>query len=398
MKISTSLMPEFTVTKLIRMVDVIDFAPAYQREGDVWRVETRQRLIDSIINGLDVPKLYFEREMARRTSPSGLTYRYAVLDGKQRLQAITEFMRGELSLPSDFWFFEDRDIKVQGWTLEQLRAHHPSLARRFTDFELPVVVVTSDSGDLVEEMFQRLNASSALNAAERRNAISGPTRNAANELAAHPLLVECSPIKSARYKYRELAAKFLAIEDQLTTRSRVLGTKATTLLKLFRDAQGERPRIKPEEMHTYAATAETVLDRMRDVFEPNDWLLASIGTVVVYYIVFRSDSGAAAAGRAQLSHFEELRRQAARMAEDEPDYALPANARLREYNVLVQSTNDGAALERRAAILSAFLLGYAAASPLAGLAGLGADVATEAASNLDPADEGDDDGDGTNEG
>lgn len=388
MKISTELLTEFTVTRLTQMVEVIDFDPPYQREGDVWRVETRQRLIDSILNGLDLPKLYFEREMARRTSPAGLTYRYAVLDGKQRMQAIIEFMRGQLSLSDDFWFFEDRDVQVKGWTFQMLEAQYPWLARRFTDFELPVVVVTSDSGDLVEEMFQRLNASSALNAAERRNAISGSTRTAANELASHPLLVECSPIKSARYKYRELAAKFLAIEEQLATHQRVLGTKAPTLLKLFRDGQGSAPRIRSEDMEGYARTATSVLDRMNNVFERDDWLLASIGTVVVYYIVFRDQAGAEAADRTKLATFEDLRRQAAAMSEDEAEYAVPANARLREYNGLVQSTNDGAALARRAAILSAFLRGYVPESPLGGLTGLGVEVIAKLDADQDLPDEG----------
>jgi hypothetical protein len=120
-------------------------------------------------------------------------------------------------------------------------------------------------------------------------------------------------------------------------------------------------------MSEYRELAEQTLDRMLAVFEPDDPLLASIGTVVVYYIAFRDESLAVSIDREKLVQFENLRREASRMGEDAPDYSRPANARLREYNVFVQSTNDGRALARRAQILAAYLIGYAPEDPLRGL-------------------------------
>ena len=80
---------------------------------------------------------------------------------------------------------------------------------------------------------------------------------------------------------------------------------------------------------------------------------------------------ATAADRAKLQEFEDLRREASRLAEDTPAYARAANVRLREYNVFVQSTNDGKALERRAQILGAFLTARTDQDPLVGLDILG---------------------------
>ncbi|MFC8501263.1 DUF262 domain-containing protein [Pedococcus sp. NPDC057267] len=367
MKIRTEPLRELSVTRFTRLRSVIDMNPAYQREGGVWKEETRSRLIDSILNGLDVPKLYFEVPTTKHRNDQGLTVQYAVIDGKQRLEAITAFLDGELGLADDFWFFEDEDVRAGGMTLQDLRASYPNLAQRFLDYELPVVRVNTDSVDLIEEMFQRLNASSALNAAERRNAVSGATRDAANELAEHELLVRRSPIRSARYKYRELGAKFLAIEHQTATRNRIVDTKAATLYDLFVATHGANPSLSPSTMKQYRDQATATLDRMSSVFETDDPLLASIGTVVVYYIVFRETTAMASATRAKLLQFEELRREASRMPEDDSGYSRPANGRLREYNVFVQSTNDGRALERRAEILSAFVTGHAQSDPLAGL-------------------------------
>lgn len=370
MKIRTEPLPEITVARFQRMKDVVDLDPPYQREGDVWKPGARSVLIDSIINGLDVPKLYFESETARRVGPEGLAYQYAVIDGKQRLGAILAFLAGELRLAEDFLYFEDEAVNAAGMALPDLMDNYPLLARRFLDYELPIVKVTSDSGDLIEEMFQRLNASTALNAAERRNALTGPTRDAANGLAGHQLLVSCSPIRSARYKYRELGAKFLAIEHQLATREKISDTKADTLYDLFVATRGDTPRITAAEMGAYRDRAGATLDRMLAIFDKDDRLLASIGTVVVYYIAFRDSTFAAAVDRAKLAGFEKLRRVASEMAEDDPEYGRAANARLREYNVFVQSTNDGRALFRRAEILTKYVLGLSQGDPLAGLDGI----------------------------
>lgn len=369
MKIRTDPLPELPISRFRRMREVVDLDPPYQREGNVWKTETRAALIDSIINGLDIPKLYFERDTRKRLSKTGHVYEYSAIDGKQRLEAILAFIDGELKLPEDFWFFEDESVKAAGLTLAQLEESHSELASRFWDFELPIVVVTTDSGDLIEEMFQRLNASTSLNAAERRNSIQGPTRDAANALAEHPLLVEKSPIRSARYKYRELGAKFLAIENQISsTRKKIADTKAATLYDLFMATRGQTPSISPAKMEEYRESASDTLDRMYAIFEENDPLLRSIGTVVVYYIALREADTSKLATREALTAFESARRQAAAMPENSADYASAANARLREYNVWVQSTNDGTALTRRAEILTQWIIGSSNADPWGALA------------------------------
>lgn len=367
MKIETELMTEITISRFQRLKPVVDFSPPYQREGGVWKERTKAILIDSIINGLDVPKLYFEAATKRIKGPSGLSYQYAVIDGKQRLEAIGEFHSGALKLDENFRYFRDESIAAGGMTLSELAETYPELSRRFLDFEIPIVLVTTDSDDLIDEMFQRLNASSSINAAERRNAVPGQTRISTNELAKHPLLANRSPIRNARYKYRELASKFLAVEDQIVKRERVSDTKASTLYELFTATRDTPQRISDDEMTTYQESVAETLDRMAETFIEDDWLLASVGTVVVYYLAFRDASFAQLADRAMLSDFEELRREASRMDDRNPEYSDAANARLREYNSKVQSTNDGAALTRRVAILRRFVEGYTDSDHLAGL-------------------------------
>ncbi|RBA30396.1 hypothetical protein DQ226_17355 [Dietzia maris] len=348
-------MPELTIGRFSKLRSVINLDPPYQREGQVWNENTKSRFIDSIVNGFDVPKLYFEKSKSRPNPSTGMSYRYAVIDGKQRLEAIGDFLDGSLGLPDDFQYFEDATVSAAGMTSWQLKNEYPILYSKFRNFEIPVVVVSTDSGDLIEEMFQRLNASSSLNAAERRNALSGPARDAANALAAHPLLVKCSPIRNARYKYRELGAKFLAVEHQYATKGRLLDTKAETLFALFEATRGPDPVISQEEMQRFEEEAREKLDLMSGTFEENDYLLRSIGTVVVYYLVFRGVATNGLPLRAHLDRFESARRDVAGLSEEMLDGAGDEAQRLMEYNALVQSTNDGGALTRRSEILSGYL-------------------------------------------
>lgn len=80
----------------------IDVDPPYQRESGVWSTDKKQLFVDSLINNFDVPKIYLHDKTGDE-SP----YSYAVIDGKQRLDAVWNFMAGKFNLASDFRFIGD---------------------------------------------------------------------------------------------------------------------------------------------------------------------------------------------------------------------------------------------------------------------------------------------------
>src|SRR2546428_13721552 len=57
--------------------------PEYQRQPNLWSTEKNSLLIDSILQDIDIPKLYFNH-----TGDGG----YEVVDGQQRLWALWEFL------------------------------------------------------------------------------------------------------------------------------------------------------------------------------------------------------------------------------------------------------------------------------------------------------------------
>jgi uncharacterized protein with ParB-like and HNH nuclease domain len=82
---------EWTISDLYKKREQIVF-PDYQREPKLWSTKDKQLLIDSILNDIDIPKLYFH-ESGNKV--------YEVVDGQQRLWAIWEFLDSEYVYKSD---------------------------------------------------------------------------------------------------------------------------------------------------------------------------------------------------------------------------------------------------------------------------------------------------------
>lgn len=65
--------------------------PDVQREDTAWTLEQKQLLIDSIYNNYDIPKFYFRKDDADDEI-------WWLLDGQQRLTAITNFLEDKFPL------------------------------------------------------------------------------------------------------------------------------------------------------------------------------------------------------------------------------------------------------------------------------------------------------------
>lgn len=68
----------------------IDFQPGFQRRF-AWDAIRKSRLIESIIVGMPVPNIVLAENKNHRG-------KFIVIDGKQRLATVSEFMAGELTL------------------------------------------------------------------------------------------------------------------------------------------------------------------------------------------------------------------------------------------------------------------------------------------------------------
>ena len=152
--IETHSLQHSTIQSIYAEWDSIVKDPPYQRNGDVWPLEKKQLLIDSIINRYDIPKLYFhkyERDDARKTGKL-----YAVIDGRQRLETIVKFIEGAFPLRDDFEYLEDVSIDAAGMNYSELAQKYPKIKSRFDSFSLPIVTVETDDLELIDDMFSIL--------------------------------------------------------------------------------------------------------------------------------------------------------------------------------------------------------------------------------------------------
>ena len=167
---STKPFPVYSLVQLME-ANKIWLNPEYQREA-VWTLSQQQLLIDSLLNGIDVPKLYF-REINKGT------YEFEVVDGQQRLRALQEFI-----IKSDgFILSDDADsvegIEVKGKNFPQLPT---KLQMKLQAEPLDVVLLSTDYTDEdVEDMFLRLQNGTPLNAAEKRRGVPGNMKDVVKE-------------------------------------------------------------------------------------------------------------------------------------------------------------------------------------------------------------------------
>lgn len=202
----------FTVAKARAWRASIDDDPSYQRAGDAWTLAQQQRFIDSLLNGFDVPKIYFHD--LRGVHPTKV---YAVVDGKQRLTAIWEYLDGDFPLADDALVSATpgddlpSDAVAPSGPLRFAQLD-PAWQQRLLQTFLSVVLIRDASEADIDELFARLNDGTPLTAAERRNAIAGDMSALVRELAGTPSLAAILSFPDVRGAYRDVAAAILALE------------------------------------------------------------------------------------------------------------------------------------------------------------------------------------------
>ncbi|BDZ52756.1 hypothetical protein GCM10025867_49970 (plasmid) [Frondihabitans sucicola] len=135
-----------------------DLNPAYQR-GSVWSEDQRRGLVKSFIVGLPVPALIINARWNADFADGG-EYEYAVIDGKQRLEALAAFFDDNLSIPASW--LPPQDVVTTIDTPDGAYVTYSGLsARRASRFKLAWAIPTVEAQltTIREEaaMFQLVN-------------------------------------------------------------------------------------------------------------------------------------------------------------------------------------------------------------------------------------------------
>ena len=203
---------DWTVGTLYSQIgNQIDLDPAFQRRN-VWSTKSKSRFIESLFLGVPIPQILLAARKGHKSS-------FIVLDGKQRLITIKEFIEGRLENGRAFRLREMRVLKeLDGKTWEDIR-QDADIADRLLNETLRTAVLRGWRDErLLYEIFHRLNSGSVrLSPMELRmslypgNFLKFIISWTENIGPIHHLLRKKKP--DNRMSDVELAVRFLAFDD-----------------------------------------------------------------------------------------------------------------------------------------------------------------------------------------
>jgi hypothetical protein len=324
----------------------IDMDPPYQRRGRLWSETDKGYLVDSILNGFDIPKIYMADFTGRDSTLNKKRLPYAIIDGKQRFEAIFDFFDGTVQLNADFVYLRDPSLQLGGLGYKDLQANYPEIAEEFETYNLFVMSVEAQREWPINELFVRLNRSKALTGAEIRNAMSGPAPEVFRKLAKHELFETNVSFAVKRGQDLNAAAKVLMFEYH----DKFAETKKRNMDAFVKEmAKAAKPARKALEL-AGRRTIDT-FDAMSEIFLPNDSLLASAGVFPVYYwLVRETPENEHHKVREFLTRFEAARYENRQIVQANP-HGVNIDRELVEYDSFNRSTNDLQSHEGRYRIL-----------------------------------------------
>jgi hypothetical protein len=145
----------------------IDLDADYQREK-IWSREDQERLLDSIIQNIDIPKIYLAR------SKNNDNFDFECIDGKQRMATLLNFFKPDRSTDKPL------AVRIAGerFSYSRLKKELASLAEKIEDFQLTLVIYPASIDDLfIREIFRRLQLGVRLNSGEMLNSHTGTIRD-----------------------------------------------------------------------------------------------------------------------------------------------------------------------------------------------------------------------------
>ncbi len=188
------------VLNLEQFREQINPNPTYQRPPGRWTLSKEQLLIDSMLRGYDIPKIY----LAQTTDPK---FDWEIVDGQQRIRAIWRFLQGDFALPDDSEEFEQwGDLSTKKYN-----DLPTEVQKAFGMFKLSIVVLEDTSTSELEDLFRRLQQGVRITPVEYRNALSGEIRDFVIKLSEHRVFRN-TKFKSKGWKWRDLVDHVLCIE------------------------------------------------------------------------------------------------------------------------------------------------------------------------------------------
>ncbi len=199
------------ISDLLKNIEQIEF-PEFQREPTVWKLDKKQRLIDSVLRGFDISSMYFyKRENGG----------WDCIDGRQRINAILSFLgvNGADEDDNGFHLTMENEIYDDDNKFDDINQKRYSgiekteWGQRIRDYKLNIVEIKNVEDDQeLNLLFLRLQIASVLNAGEKLNAMTGAMRDTIfYEIGKHAFFSQ-TKIQKRRFAREQVAAQIVINE------------------------------------------------------------------------------------------------------------------------------------------------------------------------------------------
>lgn len=348
----------FSIGKFFVEKNAFDVFPEYQREAGAWGIAKQELFLDTLFNGYDLPKIYLHK-----LEPNGGLHVYAIVDGRQRLQCIWDFLDGKIKLGQQFKYKSTKRMYESCTPFPKDGDSYNDLTdfwkEHFKSLSLDVVYISDAELQDIEEIFSRLNNGERLNAAEQRNAKGGNMCKLIRKLAPrHKFFTDTVSLSSKRYQHYDIVARFLLIEKGIKEGS----SKYRDLKKRFLDQLvTENKKMREADINYLKNRVEKQLNVLVKIFDKKDPLLKQAGYPQLYYLFAKEMQENYATPQLFLQIKEFIPKFVSMRTEIR---ALPPEEKtgddrhsfLDEFERLTQQANDVKSLETRVSTMRRFFL------------------------------------------
>lgn len=237
---------EWTIEEVYKNRD--NFLQAdYQRNPRLWKKADKQRLIDSILTDIDIPKIYLN-EFSKG--------QYEIVDGQQRLYAIWEFIANDYEFASA----SEELKKLNGIFFDKLSQEYRDA---ILNYRLQFAVIKNASDEYLRTLFLRLQLGLLLVAGEKLKAETGAMRDFIfGKMVKHPFIDKIS-IQNRRYAKQALCAQICInsfSKAKLKTFSRTRYEDLYYFFREYRNITGAERKFF-EERCKHILNILTILDK-----------------------------------------------------------------------------------------------------------------------------------------
>jgi hypothetical protein len=193
----------------------------YQR-GSVWTQSQKKKLVDSLLRGYPIPLIYFHH--IKQTAGKLVSERFEVIDGQQRINALSDFHEGAFRLfdpvkdEAEARFPDFIKHQPCAWARRTFNELSQETKAAFLDAPLRIVRIETHNPNEARDLFVRLQSGMPLNSQEKRDAWPGQFTDFVLRLGGKPgiarypghdffnILMGAKKVQD-RGKFRQLAAQ-----------------------------------------------------------------------------------------------------------------------------------------------------------------------------------------------